>query len=119
MYTLPSLGLSSPPIMLKKVLLPDPLGPMIEMYSPRLMVTVTPLSAFTSVSPILYERFTSIVRTVYSESAVADAAGDGAGAAAAVSDIPSDSNGASRRARARGALAAWRIPLTAGSHCRL
>src|SRR4051794_34906855 len=66
--------------MLKNVLLPDPLGPMIEMYSPRLIVMVTPFSAFTSVSPIWYERFTSMVRTVYSERAEV-----GAGVVVAVS----------------------------------
>ena len=52
--------------MLNSVLFPEPLGPMIEMYSPRLMEIVTPLSACTSASPILYERLTSMVRTVCS-----------------------------------------------------
>src|SRR5438105_1765922 len=49
--------------MLNSVLLPEPLGPMIEMYSLRLMEMETPFSAWTSVSPILYERLTSMVRT--------------------------------------------------------
>src|SRR3954447_13918750 len=67
MYTFPSLGLSSPPIMLNSVLLPEPLGPMIEMYSPRLMEMETPFSACTISLPIVYWRFTLSVRTVYSE----------------------------------------------------
>src|SRR4051794_3994719 len=66
MYTLPPLGRSRPPIMLNSVLLPEPLGPMIDTYSPRWIVIVTPLSASTTSSPMRYSRRTSIVRTVCS-----------------------------------------------------
>src|SRR5689334_16391765 len=65
--------------MLKNVLSPDPLGPMMEMYSPRLTDTVTPLSARTTSPPTRYPRLTSIVRTVYSLSAAGGAVAAAAG----------------------------------------
>src|SRR5438477_9363665 len=57
--------------MLNSVLFPDPLGPMIEMYSARLIEMETPLRACTVSLPIWYERLTSMVRTVYSLMALA------------------------------------------------
>jgi len=53
MQTWPLVGLSRPPTMLKKVLLPEPLGPMMETYSPAYMSMVTPRRASTCSSPLV------------------------------------------------------------------
>src|SRR5579883_1599388 len=66
MKTLPLSGLSRPPIALKSVLLPDPDGPMMEIYSPRLISTLTPFNARRVSCPILKSFITSFVRTIYS-----------------------------------------------------
>src|SRR5438034_10533471 len=66
MKTLPEVGLSSPPIMLKRVDLPEPDGPIREMYSPRRMSRLTPLSACSTSWPITYSLTRSFVRTMYS-----------------------------------------------------
>src|SRR4051812_12383819 len=58
--------------MLNSVLLPEPLGPMIDTYSPRWTDTVTPRNACTTSSPTRYSRVTSIVRTVNSASVVGE-----------------------------------------------
>jgi len=50
--TRPSVGTSSAPIWLKKVDLPEPDGPMIEMNSPRRMSRSMPLSAQSTSSPV-------------------------------------------------------------------
>jgi hypothetical protein len=62
MYTLPDVGLSSPPIMLKKVVLPEPDGPMMDKYSPRRTSSVTPRSACVSESPMVKTLRTSTAR---------------------------------------------------------
>src|SRR3989344_546169 len=58
--------MSRQPIMLTAVLLPEPLGPMMETNSPFLMSRFTPLRAFTSTSPILYVFQTSSSRIIES-----------------------------------------------------
>ena len=77
MYTLPAVGLSSPPIMLKNVLLPLPLGPMIDTYSPRSTLTVIPFRARTVSAPMRYSRVTSIARTAYSGAGASGMASNG------------------------------------------
>src|SRR5688500_20282643 len=72
--------------MLNSVLLPEPLGPMIETYSPRASETLTPRSAWIVSPPIWYSRVTSIVRTACSLS-VAAAGSVGRGVVAAESVI--------------------------------
>jgi len=47
----PSLGWSSPPIRFKRVLLPEPLGPMMERNSPFSIRKETSRNACTSCSP--------------------------------------------------------------------
>src|SRR5579872_4491437 len=66
MNTLPSLGWSSPPIMLKSVDFPEPEGPMMEMYSPRNISRLTPCRAETLTLPRLYSLLTLRQTTVYS-----------------------------------------------------
>ena len=63
MKTLPEVGLSSAPIMLNSVDLPEPDGPMMERYSPALMAKSTPLSASTRLLPILKTLVTSVSLT--------------------------------------------------------
>jgi hypothetical protein len=48
----PLLGESSAPIMLKKVLLPEPDGPITAMNSPRITLASTPRSACVAASPL-------------------------------------------------------------------
>ena len=52
MYTLPIVGLSRPPIMLKRVVFPDPEGPTIDTYSLLPMFRSTPSRAFMVTPPI-------------------------------------------------------------------
>ena len=52
MKTLPEVGLSSPPTMLKKVLLPEPEGPITARNSPRRISTVMPRRAQVVTLPI-------------------------------------------------------------------
>jgi hypothetical protein len=47
--TVPDVGVSSRPAIIKKVVLPEPLGPMIPVSSPALISTVASASAVTSV----------------------------------------------------------------------
>src|SRR5580700_3080610 len=70
MKTDPEVGLSSPPIALKSVDFPDPEGPIIEMYSPRIMSRSTPLSARRVSSPIVNSLIRPLVRTTYSFEAI-------------------------------------------------
>src|SRR5438874_7657558 len=66
MKTLPEVGLSSPPIMLKRVDLPEPEGPIKEMYSPRRMSRLTSFSAWRVSWPIVYSLIRFFVRTIHS-----------------------------------------------------
>src|SRR6056297_3130628 len=64
MNTLPVVGLSRPPIMLKSVDFPEPDGPMMDRYSPASMVRSTPLRAWTSILPMRKARVTPTTRTM-------------------------------------------------------
>src|SRR5712692_6445652 len=66
MNTEPSVGLSSPPIMLKRVDFPEPDGPISEMYSPRRMSRLTAFSARRVWPPITYSFARFFVLTIYS-----------------------------------------------------
>src|SRR5207302_9054533 len=62
----PSLGLSSPPIMLNRVDLPEPEGPIDEIYSPRRISRLTAFNARRVWPPIVYSLARFFVRTIYS-----------------------------------------------------
>ena len=64
MKTEPEDGLSRPPIMLNKVVFPDPDGPMMEIYSPVFISRSIPLSTCTTVLPRLKSFVTLETRTI-------------------------------------------------------
>ncbi|MPN35956.1 hypothetical protein SDC9_183461 [bioreactor metagenome] len=62
----PELGVSRSPSWFKRVVFPEPLGPIIATNSPRRIFTFTPLRALTCASPILKVRTISIPSIIVS-----------------------------------------------------
>src|SRR3954463_12802366 len=75
--TVPDVGRSSPAAMLRKVLFPEPEGPMIAVNEPRGSVTLTPSRATTAASPLPWTLRTSRRATAGAGAGVSGEGGGG------------------------------------------
>src|ERR671931_435286 len=79
MSTSPASIASSPEMQLRRVVLPEPLGPMMPTISPRRTVKLTPRRASTTTSPVSYRFSTARASTMASATTAGTASIRGAG----------------------------------------